>query len=38
MFASQVNFFREGTVGDHQPVRDGSKFGTNVCMLLTDAG
>ena len=29
IFASQVNVFREGTVGDHQPVRDVSKFGTN---------
>ena len=26
IFASQVNFFREGTVGDHQPVRDVSKY------------
>ena len=24
-----VNFFRGGTVGDHQQVRDVSKFGTN---------
>ena len=24
-----VNFFREGTVGDHQQVRDVCKFGTN---------
>ena len=35
IFASQVNFFREGTVGDHQPVRDVSKFGTNVSACLT---
>ena len=34
IFASQVNVFPEGKVGDHQPVRDVSKFGTNVCIRL----
>ena len=34
IFASQVNFFREGKVGDHQLVRDVSKFGTDVCIRL----
>ena len=29
-----VNFFREGTVGDIQQVRDVSKFGTNDNFLM----